>query len=261
MTNNKLSIHVESGDVFYQNFNTGENFYNFVMAQQNDQTANVPKRISYHHSFEQNFFPSFSLDDVDKFDLYSKKNAKYLFYRFNNFIKKSGEKKQIIKHTLKIKDSVGLKKFEDKNKQLLVEKIIHGVEFQNPYKNSIEKKPEIIETVEKNYRIIRRVYQYLFTEIADVFLEYIHSLYSDEIQQLDNDMKSNRLGFINNILEIDNSVELLSTFQLFYHRNGRLPLTNGLIIVPDDNVPEGEEKINLIYRYFRYTKSHGLVSI
>ena len=27
MTNNSLSIHIENGDIFYQNFNTGENFY------------------------------------------------------------------------------------------------------------------------------------------------------------------------------------------------------------------------------------------
>ena len=47
-----------------------------------------------------------------------------------------------------------------------------------------------------------------------------------------------------NLLEIDNALELLSTFQLFYHNNGRLPLTNGLLIVPDGEVPEEEEKIN-----------------
>ena len=63
--------------------------------------------------------------------------------------------------------------------------------------------------------------------------------------------------------QIDDSVELLSTFQLFCHNHGRLPLTNGLLIVPDSEVLEGEEKINLknLYELFRYTKSHGLVSI
>ena len=50
MTNN--SIHIESGEIFYQNFDTGKNFYNFVLALQDDQTAPVPKRISYHRSFE-----------------------------------------------------------------------------------------------------------------------------------------------------------------------------------------------------------------
>ena len=46
MTENKLSIHVESGDVFYSNHNTGENFYNFLLSQQNDEAAYVPKK--YH---------------------------------------------------------------------------------------------------------------------------------------------------------------------------------------------------------------------
>ena len=195
MTNNSFSIHSESGDIFYQTFNTNENFYNFLIAQQNDQTAPVPKRFSYHNSFErytQNFLPSLSLDNVDKFDIYSHKNSKYLFYRFNGYIKMLGRKKQIIKHTLKIKDSDGnfrkFQKIQEWDKQFLVEKIIHGVEFQNPYENSIEKKPEIIETVEINFKIIRRVYQYLFTKVADIFLEYIHSLDLFEIQQLDDDI-------------------------------------------------------------------------
>ena len=72
MTNNSLSIHIESGNIFYQNFNTNENFYNFLLAQQDETKAIAPKRISYHNSFEryfQNFLLSFSIDDVEKFDL------------------------------------------------------------------------------------------------------------------------------------------------------------------------------------------------
>ena len=94
-----------------------------------------------------------------------------------------------------------------------MEKIIHAIEFQNPYESSIEKKPKIVETVEKNYKIIRIVYQYLFTEVADIFLKYINSLYPNEIQQLDDDIKSNGWGFIN-LLETDNSVELLFNFSV-----------------------------------------------
>ena len=50
---------------------------------------------------------------------------------------------------------------------------------------------------------------------------------------------------------------------MFYYFNGRLPLTNGLLIVPDGDVPEGTEKINLklFYEMFKDTESHGLVSI
>ena len=79
------------------------------------------------------------------------------------------------------------------------------------------------------------------------------------IQQLDDNIKTNGWGFIN-LLKIYNSVELLSTFQLFYHNHWRLPLKNGMLINPDGEGPEGEEKVNLknLYEMFRYTKSHGL---
>ena len=50
-------------------------------------------------------------------------------------------------------DSVGLKKVEDKNKQFLIEKIIHGVEFQNFYQSNPEKNAEIMETIESNYGV------------------------------------------------------------------------------------------------------------
>ena len=76
MTNNSLSMHIETGDIFYQTFNTGENFHNFILAQQDDETVPVPKRTSYYHSFEKyiwSFLTSFSIDDVKKTDLYAHK--------------------------------------------------------------------------------------------------------------------------------------------------------------------------------------------
>ena len=78
-----------------------------------------------------------------------------------------------------MKDSIGLQKIEERDRQFLIEKISHGVEFSNQYENSIEKKTEIIETVESTYGISRRVYQHLYADIADMFIEYIHSLHVD----------------------------------------------------------------------------------
>ena len=45
MTQNKFSIHFESGEIFNDNHNTKENFYNFLLSQQNDEAAYVPKKI------------------------------------------------------------------------------------------------------------------------------------------------------------------------------------------------------------------------
>ena len=57
-------------------------------------------------------------------------------------------------------DTINVKKIEEKNKQFLIEKTIHSVEFTDLYATKPEKKKtEILPAMENNYRILRRVYQ------------------------------------------------------------------------------------------------------
>ena len=201
MTQSKLSIHVESGDIFYENYNTGENFYNFLLTQQNDDAVFIPKKLSCWNTFEtyiSQFLHVFSIDDIEKYDLYMHKNSKYLFYCFNDYIKAYGNGKRKIKHSRKMIDSVGMQNVEEKSKQFLVEKIIHGIEFQNPYSIMTKKTPEIIETVEHNYKIARRVYQKLWIDISELFAEFIRSVDPLNSQDMDDDIKANGWGIKKN---------------------------------------------------------------
>ena len=66
--------------IFYQNFNTNENFYIFLTTQQDEIKPIIPKRISYHYSFEEyinEYLPSFSIEDAQKFDLFPNKDSNY----------------------------------------------------------------------------------------------------------------------------------------------------------------------------------------
>ena len=203
----------------------------------------------------------FSIDDQEKFDLLAFKNAKYLFYRFNDFVKMYGNPRYKLLHTRKMLDTVGMQKVEEKNNQFLIEKIILGVEFENAYHQ--EKKPEILETIEGNYKVARRVYQYPYFDIADLFLEYVKSMDSYEIQDIEEDMKANGWGAVKKISEINDSIRMLNLFQDFYRSTGRLPAFNGLLVVPDGDTSENSSKVNMksLYDLFKNTKSHGLVSL
>ena len=84
---------MRTGDIFYNDFKTKERFYNFLLAQQDELKQFIPKRISYHDSFEKytrSYLPSFSLEEIDKLDLLSNKNAKYSLCKFNDWIKSMG---------------------------------------------------------------------------------------------------------------------------------------------------------------------------
>ena len=91
-------------------------------------------------------------------------------------------------------DSVAMQKIEEKSKQFLVEKVIHGIEFQNPYNITTEKDPEIIETVERDYKIARRVYQKLWIDISELLAEFIRSIDPLNLQDMDDDIKANGWG-------------------------------------------------------------------
>ena len=84
-------------------------------------------------------------------------------------------RKLIIRHTSKAEDSYGLKKIEEK-KQAVFDRKSYDIENKNPYIVSTKRKPEIMLEIEKTYRICRRVYQFLFVDVAYTFIEYIQSL-------------------------------------------------------------------------------------
>ena len=146
------------------------------------------KKFSYRNSFEtyvSSSLQSFTIDDQEKFDLLAFKNSKYLFYRFNDFIKAYGNPRYKLLHTKKMLDTVGLQKVEHINKQFLLEKIIHGVEFENLYATDSEKNPKIISTIEGNYGIAKRVYQQLYLDSAEIFADFIRSLSIFEQREMD----------------------------------------------------------------------------
>ena len=76
----------------------------------------------------------------------------------------------------------------------MIEKIIHGIEFENLYATNSERKPEIMSTIEGNYRIARRIYQQLHIDTEELFADFIRSLSTFELQDLDEDIRANGWG-------------------------------------------------------------------
>ena len=54
MRENNLSIHIESGNIYYNGLNTGESFYDFVLPQKDiTKKKIVTAKIHYGGTFEQ----------------------------------------------------------------------------------------------------------------------------------------------------------------------------------------------------------------
>ena len=120
----------------------------------------------------------------------------------------------------------------------------------------------VIVENEKNYRTCRRVYQTLFYEIAETFVQYINTLTADEIEQLDADLRSSDWG-VKSIVQIEDCIELLSLFQLFHYLNVMLSVNKwSLANSGRKNTRRFWKNVSkTLYEMFKDTKSHGLASI
>ena len=79
---------------------------------------------------------------------------------------------------------------------------------------------------------------------------------------MDHDIKANGWG-IKKITDVNNAEDFMTIFQTFYQLTGRLPLSNGLLVIPDGDPPPGGDRVNMknLYEMFKHTNSHGLVSL
>ena len=97
-------------------------------------------------------------------------------------------------------------------------------------------------------------------DISELFAEFIRSVNPLDLQDMDEDIKSNGWG-IKKITDVDNAEDFINIFQTFYQLTGRLPLSNGLLVIPDGDPPLGEDRVNMksLYNMFRHANCHGLV--
>ena len=118
MQENSMSIHLEHGNLFYDNVNTQESVNDFLLIQQDENTQIKNRKISYNQQFKNylhQFLQSFDYDEIDKFDLYYDKNAKYLLHRFNSYLELIHQPKKRIRHTIKVNDKFSLEKIQRVN--------------------------------------------------------------------------------------------------------------------------------------------------
>ena len=121
-------------------------------------------------------------------------------------------------------DTVGLQKVEQKNKQFLLEKIIHGIEFENLYTTDSERKPEVMSTIEGNYRIARKVYQQLYLDSAELFADFIRSLSISEQRDMDEDLYD--LGLIQFYLEENDDILIKNSISELYYNLSYMTLSS-----------------------------------
>ena len=82
MRENKLAIHIETGNIYFDNFNTKKILYNLILMQQDTSKKILNVRIIFGEDFQQytrKYLAGIKVKIDEKYDITTNKNSKYLF--------------------------------------------------------------------------------------------------------------------------------------------------------------------------------------
>ena len=97
---NKMKIHLDLGNIYYNNLNMRKSIYSFMHVQEHEtkKLMEFELDIADHFEFYLNEIISGITDN--KFDMDMHSTFKFLFYHFNNLRRDVGEEAYKIRHTI-----------------------------------------------------------------------------------------------------------------------------------------------------------------
>ena len=118
MKENNLSVHIGSGDLYYNGTNTGESIYDFVLAQNDLSKKIVKEKLYYAGTFEDylsEFLAGFNAETDGQLDILTNKCIKYLFYRYDESFVFAGLEPVFVVHTKVSADEVVLENLQSRD--------------------------------------------------------------------------------------------------------------------------------------------------
>ena len=116
---NKLKIHIETGNIFFNNLGTNESIYDFFQKQENTEKVNIHSdEFTFTDSYEDYFewlFHGFKQGDDQKNDVLTNKNLKSLFYWFNDYLQRVLEPIKPVRHSAITNDEIALDVIQNEN--------------------------------------------------------------------------------------------------------------------------------------------------
>ena len=234
-----IRIHIDSGDIFVNNQNTGKRIYDFLLNQQDENKKKLPIDFPYDDDYTDyitKYLPSINEVDDDKFDVLTNKNSKYLFHLFNKYQESRNKPKQYIRYSVATDDNYALKELQNRNWPYFINRIIlFSQQGANANVSEIgvsdRQEVNILHNTRANFRIVRELCNELFNAVGVSLHELPKYMGIDERSRVDTDLTNN--GYLNwDPSEAYIQERILLTHRDFFYEYGRFPGHNTIVPVP-----------------------------
>ena len=257
LEDNKLKIHIETGNIYYDNNDTNESIHNFILAQTNPISGEIDHSFTFDRDYATYFdwlTDAFNETKKNKLDILTNKNSKFLFYHFNDYLQQSGRETIKIKHSVVTQDYLAAEKIQDRNWKYFAESILTF--SQNATDKSIEK--SFLLNTKENVEILKKTYEKLYNQISKNFTNMLHKMPFDLFKGIEDDLIREKYG--------KNDLRNLDSWISFYFKQGRFPGNSDLTILPQTNLPKliDQQSVEVspieLYKKFGNGNAKSLVS-
>ena len=222
---NNLKIHIETGNIYYQDRDTNESIFHFIQNQQNITKGFVQKDFKFSSNYKDYFqwiLHQFDANEKTNYDLLSFQNIKFLVYRYNDILHSGGNQIIKIRHSQLTDDFLAAAEIQNQDWQYFIERILE-LSIQP---NSINPRETFLKNTIENITVAKKVYKMLFDTIANNFNLIIPDLGEGKIQDISEHFYLKNYPYSESITDLNDWVS-------FYYDYGKFPgSSQELITIP-----------------------------
>ena len=190
LQSNDLKIHIETGNIYYEDTDTNESIFEFVKNQQYTSKGFINTDLKFDRSYKNYFqwiLSEFDVQQKTRYDLFSLQNTKYLAYRFKDLQNSIGKPLIRIRHSLVTDNYLTAEEIQNQNWQYFLERVIEICKSKE-IGSAILPDEEFLLTTVENVTITKRVYNLVYNTIARNFYSTISKLSVDEQKEIKEDL-------------------------------------------------------------------------
>ena len=163
LQSNDLKIHIEKGNIYYQDTDTNESIFEFMKNQQDTSKGLINTYLKFDGSYKSYFqwiLNEFDAQQKTKY-IFSLKNTKYLIYRFNDFQNSIGKPLIKIRHTLVTDNYLAAEEIQNQDWEYFIERVIEVCK-SNEIGSSIKPDEEFLLSTVENVTFTKKVYHMVY---------------------------------------------------------------------------------------------------
>ena len=222
---NNLKIHIETGNIYYQDRDTNESIFHFIQNQQNITKGVVQKDFKFSSNYKDYFqwiLNQFDAHEKTNYDLLSFQNTKFLVYRYNDILLSGGNEIIKIRHSQLTDDYLAAAEIQNQDWQYFIERVLEV----STQPNSINPEETFLKNTIENITVAKKIYKMLFDTIANNFNLIIPDLSAEKIQDISEHFYLKKYSYSQSVTDLNDWVS-------FYYNYGKFPdSSQELITIP-----------------------------